>query len=683
MSMTTPVAVAKACFDAENDATFSFTSNGGDQVIGNILTIYNSSNVAIYTNTFTTYLYEQTLPADTLSNGNQYYFTFKTVGLNGTSSESGKVGFYCLTQATLRISNMPTGNVITDSVFTFNISTTIDSIDTLNSLTCKLYSAGQTLLSSETLYNSNTWTISGLEDKSSYTLKITGITTKQMTLTEVSYDITTNITSNIFESELTLTSHNSDGYIQIQSNIVAVEGECENEASYDSNGMYFVNCGENNYIDFGKGFKIFDEFAMGVWFRPGVFLNGKCLVARLTTKEDSKARIDFSIAKTSASRYYCMYEIYYDDELQYRKVSTTYKTQLSSAIEYYIYITHSSSNGWSIDFTNYSGTYTASSLGDWNESSSNIEWNMCNDLNAWGTSTETHTFADYGTYSSNGYGWTSIKIYNGVYDHLFITKDSTYTEPTSKPTTWDSNTVLICDFDSEDNLNAGNTDFTASKLKSIKIKRRKKGTYNWTTLKEIEINDASSLSGLSLQDSCLPSGYTWQYAIVPVMTSGLESDYTIKEVDTCWNGVFITTSSGTRFKLYNGVAYGGNKNNRQIGSLIPLGNRYPILIQNGKASYLTGTISGDLFGYQFDEDRTIDRASVVEQSQDLLDVLDSGEAICITDWNGNAWIGRVIDSDSISFNKTLANGSVTVSFNFVEQGKYDDETDLINTGFSS
>ena len=323
-------------------------------------------------------------------------------------------------------------------------------------------------------------------------------------------------------------------------------------------------------------------------------------------------------------------------------------------------------------------------------SNSNLEWNLAYDsTSSYVSSTWNSATASYPTLSSTSPIYLSaltpisyISLTNGEFNHLYVTTNSSEVANTTPFETWDTNTVLCANFN-DGSTKAGNTDILLEKIKSIKIKRRRKGVFEWTTLKEIEINTSDDLLGLNLQDSLIPSGYTFEYAIVPVLTSGIEGDYTIEEFNSQWNGIFITSADGTRFKLYNGVAFGGNTQNKSIGMVQPIGSRYPVIIQNGATRYLTGSISGDLYGYQFEEDRTIDRASVVEQTNDLLALLSSGQSLCITDWNGNCWIVKIGSNDNVSFNKKYTNGTTTVTINFIEQGQYDNSDDLLNNGFSN
>ena len=79
MSMIQPIASQKIAFNATNNEIFYFTSNGGDQVVKNRLTVRKQSdNSVVYQTTVETFLFQHTLPSGTLTNGTYYnYYRIK------------------------------------------------------------------------------------------------------------------------------------------------------------------------------------------------------------------------------------------------------------------------------------------------------------------------------------------------------------------------------------------------------------------------------------------------------------------------------------------------------------------------------------------------------------------------------------------------------------------------------
>ena len=114
MALVTPIGVAIPAFDASQEQVFSFTVQGGDQVVGNILTIIdNDTSEVVYTNQVESYVYNQTLPAETLTNNKYYAFYFQTVNVVGDiSNKSSNVTFRTFTQPTLSFTNIPSTGII-------------------------------------------------------------------------------------------------------------------------------------------------------------------------------------------------------------------------------------------------------------------------------------------------------------------------------------------------------------------------------------------------------------------------------------------------------------------------------------------------------------------------------------------------------------------------------------------
>ena len=121
MALVTPIGIAVPAFDATHDQVFSFTVQGGDQVVGNIFTVIdNATSEVVYQKTVESYVYNQTLPAYTLPYHGYYAFYFQTINVHGDiSSKSGNVTFRTFTTPTLAFTNIPTTDVIESGSYSF------------------------------------------------------------------------------------------------------------------------------------------------------------------------------------------------------------------------------------------------------------------------------------------------------------------------------------------------------------------------------------------------------------------------------------------------------------------------------------------------------------------------------------------------------------------------------------
>ena len=271
-------------------------------------------------------------------------------------------------------------------------------------------------------------------------------------------------------------------------------------------------------------------------------------------------------------------------------------------------------------------------------------------------------------------GINFIKIENAIYDHFDITSDTSLTYSESIPS-WTYYTELDCNF--EKNISGGNVTFTLDQITSVKVKRRKKGTFDWITLKEIPISTYEELTFVT-KDYLAPSIEDFEYAIVPTL-NGVEGNYIANSIFSKFNGVFITDGEST-YKLYSGVTFSNQSRSNETGVLNPIGSKYPIVISNSSMNYNSGTTQGKILGKNYDETRVLNRIDISNQTRDFINFLKNGKSKILKDWNGNIYMVSIIGD--ISNTSDLVSGISTISFNWVEQGKYDVQIDLYNNGFS-
>lgn len=268
-----------------------------------------------------------------------------------------------------------------------------------------------------------------------------------------------------------------------------------------------------------------------------------------------------------------------------------------------------------------------------------------------------------------------VRIQNAIFEHIDITRNTIFDYTTELPK-WDFDTIIDCDF--EDGTGAGNVGFTLSQLSSIRIKRRKKGGFNWITVQETPINDRTDLNSIR-RDYFVPSYEEFEYALVPIL-NGVEGKYIIGSIETEFNGVFISDLNKT-YKLNAQVSYSGRTSMQSVGQITPLGRRYPVIIKNGKANYEMGSVSGMLLGKNYETTHEINRKEIVEEINEFVDFLKNGKPKIIRDWNSNIFMVMVTSNPSVTYNNNYGMGIASVSFEWTEQGKYDNEDDLYDNGF--
>ena len=277
MALTTPILYTVSAFDATQAQVFNFNVLGGNQVVANTLTIKNNATLTtVYSETQTTFKFEHILPANTLTNGTYYQATLTTKDAQGNESNaSAPIQFYCYSQPMFEISNMPSGNIITNSSFAFTVTYNQAQGEILNAYVFNLYSASGALIStSNTMYNTNTslplnisYLFSGFEDNASYSIEVTGITANGTQITTGRIPFTTNYTKPDMFSFLFLTNNCKGGYITIRSNVIGIDGVSNPETPTYIDNQEIDLRGEGNYVEWVEGYTVTDNWTMRIWGR--------------------------------------------------------------------------------------------------------------------------------------------------------------------------------------------------------------------------------------------------------------------------------------------------------------------------------------------------------------------------------------------------------------------------------
>lgn len=275
--------------------------------------------------------------------------------------------------------------------------------------------------------------------------------------------------------------------------------------------------------------------------------------------------------------------------------------------------------------------------------------------------------------STNVDNITYLKIMRGVYDHVNLNQDVTSPMSTVIPTEWTNTTLLDCNFD--ENISGGSLDEIAQDVTAIKIKRRKKGEYNWVTIKEIEIKSTEDFT-FAFNDVLSASGFDYEYAYVTI-TGNTEGAYNINEIKTDFKGVFVCDTN-TAYRFYSGVEYGTVATVQKVGVFEPFGRQYPIVVSNGNTQYDSGSFSGYVFPSNFYNDNIIDRHEIVEERNNIIKFLSNKKPKILKDHNGNCWLICIVDKPSTSYDNNYGQGVVKVEANWVEIGDYNNSSDLYN-----
>lgn len=272
--LTQPILNPISAFDATQQYTFTFVVIGGNQVVANMLTINdNSDGSQVYQATQSTMRLEHVLPANTLENGHYYSVTVQTIdNAEQLSEASVAVPFYCYSTPSLTISNMPSSGTINNNSYTFQGAYSQSEGEALNSYQFTLYNNNREVISQTSLiyYSSDSslqYTFTGMSSNTSYFIELSGQTVNGTQITSGVLSFNVNYSSSASFAICDLVNDCENGYIQISSNVVAIQGNSNPEPPIYIDDKEVDLREDGSYVNWDSGFNIQNDFTMRVWGR--------------------------------------------------------------------------------------------------------------------------------------------------------------------------------------------------------------------------------------------------------------------------------------------------------------------------------------------------------------------------------------------------------------------------------
>lgn len=272
--LTQPILNPISAFDATQQYTFTFVVIGGNQVVANMLTINdNSDGSQVYQATQSTMRLEHVLPANTLENGHYYSVTVQTIdNAEQLSEASVAVPFYCYSTPSLTISNMPSSGTINNNSYTFQGAYSQSEGEALNSYQFTLYNNNREVISQTPLiyYSSDSslqYTFTGMSSNTSYFIELSGQTVNGTQITSGVLSFNVNYSSSASFTICDLVNDCENGYIQISSNVVAIQGNSNPEPPIYIDDKEVDLREDGSYVNWDSGFNIQNDFTMRVWGR--------------------------------------------------------------------------------------------------------------------------------------------------------------------------------------------------------------------------------------------------------------------------------------------------------------------------------------------------------------------------------------------------------------------------------
>lgn len=270
--------------------------------------------------------------------------------------------------------------------------------------------------------------------------------------------------------------------------------------------------------------------------------------------------------------------------------------------------------------------------------------------------------------------FTYTKLENGAFCDLLFTGNVVQFE---KPigTNWDNNTILHAKFNND--LMAGNLDYSTETISIVRIKRREKGeNATWVTIKEIPITKTEDFS-FTYVDRYARSRTEYEYAVVPVMNN-VELDYTIGNVYSNFDGIVVCDKEESYQTVADESVSTVSRRN-PFGQAEPLDSKFPYIFFNGNTNYDTGTAQGLFVEIDWDK-RQFKTSSGARYREKVKAFLTNGKPKILKCMDGRIWMIDVTSDPS----DTVQNhpDQVSISFNFTEIGDVTSTRDMYLNDFT-
>lgn len=252
---------------------------------------------------------------------------------------------------------------------------------------------------------------------------------------------------------------------------------------------------------------------------------------------------------------------------------------------------------------------------------------------------------------------SNLVIKNGIFDDVYVTKDTSFTIDNVIQNDWSFDTILHATFDNT--LVAGNIDYYVSEIDYIRIKRRRKGTFKWITLFEVPITKYEDFN-MVLYDDYARSGIEYEYGFTPVMNN-VEGNINVSSVLSEFDEIFIIEKD-KKFHTEINISFSTAKSN--TSSVIKLQNKkYPVVPTKGDGGFYRGTTSA-IFAEYDEENCNYKFEEGWEYRSDFMEFALDGEPKILKHYDGRMWMIMIVDD--VTEEETSHNQGALTTFNWVE-----------------
>ena len=268
---------------------------------------------------------------------------------------------------------------------------------------------------------------------------------------------------------------------------------------------------------------------------------------------------------------------------------------------------------------------------------------------------------------------TEITLNDGVYDHLFLSKNSERTADNIKDD-WDEYTVINADFN--DTLEGGNTGFSLKNTDTILIKKREKGTLDWVTIFTFPVEKIEDFN--FVKEYYYGEGETDYEFMIVSSYQGTQTAYELAECKSEFKGLCLADKTHIYTTDCELPDMTFNQNfTSNVQTL--LNNTYPVVISNDESNYTSGSVTALFIKIDDNCDILLGKKGM-QYRDEIFNWLCNKKAKILKLQNGTIKLIRVTGTPSLinTEHPELKN----ISFEFTEIGNVNNESDLYKNDLS-
>ena len=237
--------------DSTKDNLIEFDVNGGDQVVGNRITIYiEGTNKIAFQETINNFEFNHIIPKNALTNGQKYTIVIQTKNIDNQLSEiSDMVSLKCYSEIVLTINNITDGKIKNQNEI-FKATYSQAEGATLNSYMWKFYDSSKNLLysSGELFDDKLEYSTTGWNNNENYYVELITITTDYYEKSTGLIPFTAQYLQPILNNVIAAENNKDKARIEINAHVIQIMGHME-----DGKIPTYINDEE---IDLSDGSKI-------------------------------------------------------------------------------------------------------------------------------------------------------------------------------------------------------------------------------------------------------------------------------------------------------------------------------------------------------------------------------------------------------------------------------------------